>query len=241
MGNYKEDNINCSVYRHRRLDNNEIFYIGIASTKRRAHTKVGRNKWWNNIVNKTEYEVEIVATELSWDSACELEQFLIKEYGRRDLNLGNLVNLTNGGEGAYNRIVSKETREKIGKKSLGRIPSEETKNKMSISAIGRIVIKETREKISKKSFGRVNSEETRKKISLANKGKVVKDSTKKKQGILHQKKVINKKTLEIFDSVKICCELNNESKFKLYKMLIGERINKTDFIYLDEYNKLIKK
>ena len=87
------------VYRHRRLDTFEVFYIGIGKTEKRAYSKKNRNKWWKNIILKTEYSVEIIIEDISWKEAQEVEVLLISEYGRRDLGLGNLVNLTNGGEG----------------------------------------------------------------------------------------------------------------------------------------------
>ena len=46
------------VYRHRRLDTFEVFYIGIGKTEKRAYSKKNRNKWWKNIILKTEYSVD---------------------------------------------------------------------------------------------------------------------------------------------------------------------------------------
>jgi hypothetical protein len=48
------------VYQHRRLDTNEIFYIGIGINKNRAYSKSGRNKHWHNIINKVGYEVDVL-------------------------------------------------------------------------------------------------------------------------------------------------------------------------------------
>jgi hypothetical protein len=78
------------VYRHRRLDNNKVFYIGIGNEKRPYSKK--RNKHWQNVVNKTDYVVEIISENLSLEDACELEMFLISEYGVK-----NLTNITCGG------------------------------------------------------------------------------------------------------------------------------------------------
>jgi hypothetical protein len=93
------------VYAHRRLDTNKIFYIGIGLNKKRAYVKSNRSKFWNNIINKTSYIVEIIATDLSKKSACELEVFFILLYGRQDLELGELVNMTDGGEGISNPSI----------------------------------------------------------------------------------------------------------------------------------------
>lgn len=91
------------VYRHIRLDKNEPFYIGIGNEKR-PYEKRRRNKYWKNIINKTEYKIEILFNDLTWGQACEKEKELIQLYGRKDLSLGTLVNLTDGGDGTLNTI-----------------------------------------------------------------------------------------------------------------------------------------
>lgn len=123
---------NYCVYRHRRLDNNQIFYVGIGSIKRAyKKAKNSRNQFWLNIINKTEYNVEILYENLDLESAKELEIFLIELYGRRDLNKGNLVNLTNGGEGTVGRIISDKHKAIVSKSMKNRKISNETLDKMS--------------------------------------------------------------------------------------------------------------
>lgn len=94
----KKDNY---VYSHTRLDTNEVFYIGIGKGKNkyRAKNKKARNNYWLNIVNKTEYKIDILFDNLTREEACNKEIELIAKYGRFDKDLGNLVNFTNGGEG----------------------------------------------------------------------------------------------------------------------------------------------
>lgn len=121
------------VYRHRRLDTNEVFYVGIGSRKDRASYKKDRNPIWNNIINKTEYSIEIIAEDLDVEAAKELEIFLISLYGRRDLNKGSLCNLTDGGDIRVNTFVSEETRQKISKIHTGRKHSKEHIEKRRIS------------------------------------------------------------------------------------------------------------
>lgn len=101
------------VYRHRRLDTYDVFYIGIAKSKRRPYSNFSRNPFWKNVVAKSEYQVEIIASPETWEDCCELEQLLISEYGRADLGTGNLVNLTNGGEGIVGRIISEKERQRM--------------------------------------------------------------------------------------------------------------------------------
>lgn len=115
------------VYKHKRLDTNEIFYIGIeldSSNKKaegkRSFVKNKRNQFWKNIVNKTNYEIEIIYDNLTNESAKELEIFLINLYGRRDLKTGSLVNLTDGGDGAVGKITNDEIKLKISNSMKGK-------------------------------------------------------------------------------------------------------------------------
>jgi hypothetical protein len=121
------------LYRHIRLDKNEPFYIGIGSDSRlkRAFEQSRRNKYWYNITNKTDYEVDILIDDLTWEEACEKEKEFIELYGRRDINTGTLVNLTGGGDGAYKTVPSIETRNKLSLKAKGKIYKDSTKKLIS--------------------------------------------------------------------------------------------------------------
>lgn len=136
------------VYRHRRLDDNSIFYVGIGINESRSFSKRNRNKHWKNITNKTKYSIELILEDLSWEDACELEIFLIELYGRKDLGLGKLVNMTNGGDGNNNIIVTDEARLKMSKNNgkywLGKSRSEETKQKISKNRKGKILSPENK-------------------------------------------------------------------------------------------------
>lgn len=100
------------LYRHIRLDKNEPFYIGIGSDDggkyKRAFDKHKRSSFWNKIVSKAGYEVEIILDDLTWDEVCLKEIEFIKLYGRKDLNEGTLCNLTGGGDGMLGVKVSPE-------------------------------------------------------------------------------------------------------------------------------------
>ena len=66
------------VYRHIRLDKNIPFYIGVGKDDnkgkfKRSKTKQHRNEYWHNIVSKTDYKIEIIMNDLSWEEACEKE------------------------------------------------------------------------------------------------------------------------------------------------------------------------
>jgi hypothetical protein len=90
----------ANVYRHRRLDTNKIFYVGISKDLKRPYA-IGkyRNNIWNKIVSKTNYDIEIIANNISYEDAIELEIFLISIYGKIYNKTGCLSNLTDGGEG----------------------------------------------------------------------------------------------------------------------------------------------
>jgi hypothetical protein len=113
----------CYIYLHRRLDTNEIFYVGRGTVSKRASGKYDthtyqrayanhkHNNHWLRVTNKTSWSVEIIEDYLSWEESILLEIKYIKEYGRLDLNEGTLVNFTDGGEGsrginASDKVVS---------------------------------------------------------------------------------------------------------------------------------------
>lgn len=141
------------VYRHRRLDKNEVFYVGIGKKESRAFDMVNRNHIWKGIKSRSEVEIEIVARELSWEHACELEQLMISEYGRIDLGTGTLVNLTDGGEGTIGVKQSQESINKRANSNRGKKRSEETKSKMSEARKGIVFSAEHIENLRKSHLG----------------------------------------------------------------------------------------
>jgi hypothetical protein len=99
------------VYQHRRKDNNKVFYVGIGKHEKRAFNKSRRYKPWKDLIKNHDYIVEITHKDIIWEEACAIEKYLIAFYGRRDLGLGELVNMTDGGEGVKN--LSQESRSKM--------------------------------------------------------------------------------------------------------------------------------
>jgi hypothetical protein len=175
------------VYRHIRLDKNEPFYIGIGKTENRAYIKRKRNNYWKHIVKSSPYEVQILFDDLTWDEACDKEIEFIKLYGRKDLGTGTLVNMTDGGDGRTNIVVSEETKQKISKSSLGRKFSDEHRQKISESNKGKILSEEQIKKMSESQkgeksawFGKKHSEETKQKIGESKIGKSRSNETKQK-------------------------------------------------------------
>ena len=118
----------ATVYRHIRLDKNEVFYIGIGEFESRAYDKIFRTKYWKNVAKKG-YEIEILFRDLTWEDACQKERELITLYGRKDLGLGSLVNLTDGGQGPKGVIRSEETRKKISESRKGKCTGDDNPSK----------------------------------------------------------------------------------------------------------------
>lgn len=145
------------VYRHIRLDKNVPFYIGIGTRKSRAYDK-WRNKFWKNIIAKTDYEVEILFDDLTRPQAEAKERELIALYGRLDLGTGTLANLTDGGD------------EGGGHANRGRKHSEETKAKFKNRKRG-IISEEVRKIMSQRLKGRPISDKQKKQISETLKGR----------------------------------------------------------------------
>lgn len=193
------------VYRHIRLDKNEPFYIGIGSdsTYKRAHFIKQRNTYWQRIVAKTEYEVEIMLDDLTWEEACEKEKEFISLYGRSDMGMGILSNLTDGGEGAIGVIFTDERKNKYkgsnnhfyGKKHtpesiqklkfLAQNRSPETNRKIALGNSNKIMPQEIRLKISNSTkgdknhfYGKAHTKETKEKISIRATGRICPDELK---------------------------------------------------------------
>ena len=157
------------VYEHLRNDTNEVFYVGIGVEEGRAFNKHNRNKHWHNIVNKAGYTVNIVYEDIEHDEAKNIEILLIEKYGRKDLGLGNLVNMTDGGEGSLGLICSEETRQKRSEAMKGKTISEETKLKMSEAK--KNMSDETKQKIGEAAKGRTHLDESKQKMSLHKRNK----------------------------------------------------------------------
>lgn len=181
---------NSYVYRHRRLDNNQVFYIGVGTGQnyKRAKDKYSRNIYWKRITNITNYTIEILLDNVSQEEAYELEELLVKEYGLKR-NGGILCNLLEGGTGALKGI--KQSEEMILKRVKNRL-----NYKMS---------EETKLKISNAHKGKKKNKEHIEKMKLINKGKILPEKWVENMSKSRWKKVCqidNDITIKIWDSVK---------------------------------------
>jgi hypothetical protein len=184
------------LYRHIRLDNNQVFYIGIGTKNKkniykRAYSDTSRNTYWKHITNNTDYKIDIVLESDDYEFIKEKEKEFIALYGRKDLHLGTLVNLTDGGDGTIGRKHTKEAIKKISLKNKGH------KYNLGIKKTEEHILKlkeykkteEHRLKISLSKTGVKMSDDFKKKVSIATKaennpmyGKKHSDETKKKIG-----------------------------------------------------------
>jgi hypothetical protein len=168
------------VYRHIRHDKNEPFYIGIGSSNnyKRAYSTDSRNKIWKSIISKTNYDVEILFYDITWDEACEKEIEFIDLYKRKCDN-GILANLSKGGEGGATGFKRDINSVKIGAlKRIGIKKSNEAKLKISKAIKGIKLTNEHKEKIRIRMIGNSYTlgikltDEHKQKISQSNKGKI---------------------------------------------------------------------
>lgn len=74
---------------------------------------------------------------LTNEEACLVEKILIKAFGREDKFTGSLYNRTDGGEGILGRVQTQEEKDRRAKKLIGRLVSAETRAKIGDSHRGR--------------------------------------------------------------------------------------------------------
>jgi hypothetical protein len=157
---------NYFLYRHVRLDKNEVFYVGIGTKGkqrnsyschyREAMRTDRRNPLWRNIVTKAEWTIEIIIESPDYHFIKNKEIEFIKLYGRINLGTGTLANFTDGGDGTTNKIFSIEYRKKISEGRRGIRHTDETKRIIREKRALQIISKESWEKRAKQRFKVVN-------------------------------------------------------------------------------------
>jgi hypothetical protein len=161
---------NCKVvYLHRKKTDNSVFYVGMGNLKR-AYCKQ-RPEWWNRVVSKYGYIIEIYKQDLTQDEAFEIEIELIKKYGRIDMKNGQLINQTKGGIAIQE--ISEGVLKKRSKSLKCIVRTEEWKNKISLAHKGKVKSKKHRENIAKSRIGTKISEDIKAKMRLSNKSKII--------------------------------------------------------------------
>jgi hypothetical protein len=134
------------VYRHIRLDKNQPFYIGIGSDSGcRAKDSKKRNKIWKDIIKKTQYDIEILFDDLTWEQACAKEIEFIQLYGRICNGTGSLANFSLGGEGYLDPpadVRARLSKSKLGSKNpmFGKKFTNEHLDKLKIARVGKVPV-----------------------------------------------------------------------------------------------------
>ena len=247
------------LYRHIRLDTSEVFYVGIG-TKRsvkfhynyrsefsRAYSKRNRNKYWENITNKTEYIVEIILESDCYEFIKNKEIEFIKVYGRRDLKEGNLVNVTHGGDGVTGLIFSKDHIRKMSDARKGKIPwnknmkmSEEYKRILSEAHMG--IKNINKGKSYEDLFGLERAKEIKEKQSIIRKGKYKgelspnygrkhSEETKIKQGTSIIQLDLEGNFIEKFYSITEAANITGSNISLIQKVCKGSRNKHNNFIW----------
>ncbi len=179
------------VYRHIRLDKNQLFYIGIGVDLKRAYDKSHRNKHWQSIVKITEYRVDILFDDIDYEFAKEKEIEFIALYGRKE-DGGVLCNITKGGDGCLGIRHTEESKLKMSLPNKGKKISEWHKQRISKFHKGKKHSEEYKKKMSERMsgtgnhrFGKKASEETiKKKIDSAKRGNESKSSKLSEEDVL---------------------------------------------------------
>jgi hypothetical protein len=132
------------VYTHLNPQTKEIFYVGIGKGNRAWNKGAGRNKFWENYVNKYGFEVEIIAENITRNQAGKIEIELIAHLGRRQIEEGGtLVNRSIGGDGGSGGYThTEEWKRQHSERQLGKKKkplSQEAKEKLSKALTGREV------------------------------------------------------------------------------------------------------
>lgn len=185
---------NFYVYEWIRLDTNEPFYVGKGHGDRYIYPY--RNRWANNIANKSGAISCIIEDNLTEEESLEREIYYIDLY-KEEFGF-ELTNITQGGEGVRGLRHSKATKEKLAKvmrevrvgenaPMFGKTQSKEARKKMSLAKIGHKpwnigipMSEETKKKMVEKLKLFRHTDEAKEKIRQSSLGRNHTEEAKKK-------------------------------------------------------------
>lgn len=179
------------MYLHKRKSDNQIFYVGIGSSKKRPYDFQKRNPFWKLYVEKYgRPDVHIVMEDLPHHEAKEVEMLLIAMIGRRK-DGGTLVNITRGGDDQP--MWDPESVEKVRAAMKGRKFRQETLTRMSAAKKGgkqpEGTFRNLLERIGN-GWNPMATNEARAKVSAFLKGRPKSAEHARKNGEVHSKPVM---------------------------------------------------
>jgi hypothetical protein len=219
------------VYLHLKKDTGEVFYVGKGSFRKdrnplyeRATVDHSRNLKWRNVVKKHGYKVVIFASCQTDEEAQRLEKQLIKELGRNDLGLGNLVNFTDGGDGHCGIILPESLREKR------RAAAKGPRSKAWVQAI----------RLARKNGGNGGVVKKGDKLPQWWKDRIAATKHGKDNPMFgrtgkehpNTRRVFNVKTSKVYESVSQAADRCGYNMKTLYNWLSGHRPNPTDLRFI---------
>lgn len=208
------------IYLHRRLDTDEVFYVGKGTrTPRKGYRRGFDAKWrsqaWLAVARTSGHGVDLVADFFDERDAFEYERHLIALYGRSDKGTGILVNMTNGGQGMSGSMQSQATIQKRSNKLRGRLVSPETRERISRSLRG----------ANNPRYGQHWPAEIRLKQSIGNKGKKIGGKS------TSAKAVLDTASSTVFPSTRDAANHLGVPMSTLAHKLCGQRRNDTSMRY----------
>jgi len=222
------------IYKHIRLDNGEVFYVG-KGYGYRAWSESGRNSYWRNIVSKCGYRVEIIIDNLTEIKSFEKEKEHISFYKSQNLCKANL---TLGGEGIsglapWNKgktgVFSEETTQKLrnatgGKNNpfYGKKHTQETKDKISNANKGKtswskgktgVYSEELLKQMSKSHMGYIWKEESKQKLIKTQTGKKHTKQAKLNMSRAQKGRFVSDETKALLSKINLDKKLKGETSF----------------------------
>jgi hypothetical protein len=240
------------LYRHIRKDTGQPFYIGIGSKLDKLHSKVKseysrafcihrENNFWKSIVEKADYDIEIILESDDYDFVKQKEIEFINLYGRRNLNTGILSNLTDGGEGVKGRVPTDEWRKNQSNKMKGRKGISGKDSPLYGTKQSEELIEKRMKNIRGKPFTKEHSENI-------SKSRIEKGTAKGKNNPMYGKtkelapkavQIIDIITLEVFPCLLCASEHYRINKSTLSGYLNNRIPNKTNLRYKKDFEHLL--
>ena len=175
------------VYEHIRRDTGAVFYVGKGHGKRHC-SKLNRNQYWHNVVNKAGgFDSRVIYEDQSEELILLAE---IEKINQLRMLGVTLVNLTDGGQGITGLKHSEESKrlmsqklkgkshkhtpesiEKIRQANTGVVFSDERKEKLRKKALGRKMPSHVRKALSERMKSFKQSEETKEHLRQVNLGR----------------------------------------------------------------------